>query len=346
MNGPDSCLQQAFSSISMPLVEEAIAALFSLVQSEGASPQRILGQAKARDWLESAGSLAYLVETGRLSTQQVDAAVAEIAGHGLSPEAALDRYLLPHIVLAAATPMSLQPAKNAPPPWLVRSVRAMIAVDAAEPLLDPVIAQDWLDGHPGCLTLPWLGRETLPARWLSRCLTPRKFWTTLGRADFWQDPAIAGWLAQAEAIATGGDWPQVDGAPVEDDLFAFSDAWHALTTVRVRQRALPTAQPIVPQGGGLVWDLRDSTLQPLGGSTSVTEAAKLGYLEPPIAALAVPRTLGEGLRESGWQRVTLQLDDPDGVDELLDAVMDLALDPMDPQTLQGPGFSIEPAQIP
>ena len=346
MSVPDSCLQQAFSSVHLPLLEEAIVALYALVQSEGASPVRVLGQPTPKAWMEGAGSIAYLCETGRLSSETVASTAAGIAEASLTPVQALERHFLPHVLLAAATPMSLQPAKDPPPTWLVRSVQAMIAVDAAEPLLDPQIADDWLDGAPGCLTLPWLGRETLPARWLSRRMTPKKFWQAVGQAQFWQTPALAAWLAEAETIARTGVWPDVTDAPVEDDLFAFSDAWHAMTAVRVRQHGAPVTVAQVPHGGGLVWNVASSTLAARGGPVSVTRAAQLGYLEPPVAQLGVPVPLSAGLRALGWRDVVLHLDDADAADELLDAVLDLALDPIAPQTLEGPGFSIEPVPHP
>ncbi len=338
----DACLQQVFSAKSLPLLTESLDALMRLLQAQGASPGRFLGTTRATDWLKAHVSMAQLLDTGFLDGRVIDRALAEIADPGLKPEHVIDRFLLPHLLLAAARPK----LSGAPPVWLVDALAAMIAVDADDALLDVAAADERLDGKAGCLTLPWLARQTLPARWLSRQLTPRGLWQVLSGDAVWSDAIDPARLAQALAIHNGESAQDSATTPEEDDVFSLMDAMHALTAVRRRQRGVPTCQAIVPAGGGLHWHLATGQLRAVGEPVSLTQAAASGFLEPPLHALPVPQSLGAGLRAAGWQTLLLELDDVDAVDELLDSLVDLTMDPLPPQAIDGFGFRIVPLTIP
>ncbi len=338
----DRCLQHVFSAKALPLLTESLDALARLLQSQGAPPARYLGATTGAMWLKTAVSLQHLIDGGRLEARQIDAALAEIAGQGVTPDVVLDRFLLPYLLLAAARPT----LAGDPPSWLLDALAAMIAVDADDALLDVAAADDRLDGQTGCLTLPWLARRTLPARWLSRQLTPPVLWRVVSGALDWQSAIAADLLEQAHAIQSGVAAQVESATREEDDVFALMDAFHGLTSVRKRQRNLPVTLPIVPAGEGLRWNLASGVLQTIGKPVSLTESAAAGSLEPPIHALAVPLPLGAELRAAGWRVLDLELDDADAADELLDSLLDLALDPLPPQTVNGLGFRIVPREIP
>ncbi len=337
-----SCLQQEFSANGLPLLAESLDALLQLLKSQGASPQRFLAAAKPADWLKKAVSLQHLLDSGRLDGKLIDAALQEIADPALSANAVIDRFLLPYLLLTAARPQ----LAGQPPVWLVDALAAMIAVDADNALLDVAAADEQLDGESGCLTVPWLARQTLAARWLARQLTQKRLWRVLSGAIPWSEAIDATVLAEAHAIHNGASPQAVGTTHEEDDVFALMDAFHGLTCVRKRQRNVPTCQALVPAGGGLIWQLAAGRLHTAGDAVSLTQSAAAGYLEPPLSALPVPVPLGAGLLAAGWQSLRLELDDADAVDELLDSLLDLALDPLPPQTLDGLGFRIVPLAIP
>lgn len=338
----DLCLQQVFSAKALPLLTESLDALIRLLQGQGVSPQQFLHATSGAGWLKNAVSIGHLLDERRLDDRAIDRALAEIADPSLSANQIIDRFLLPYLLLAAARPT----LAGDPPVWLLDALAAMIAVDADDALLDVAAADERLDGEPGCLTLPWLARHTLPARWLARQLTPKRLWRVLGGATAWRDAIDAPLFAEADAIYRGTS-PQVgSGTHEEDDLFALMDAVHALTSARRRLRAAPTCVAIVPEGGGLLWHLQSGQLRTVGTNLSLTQAAAAGFLEPPIHALPLPLPLGAGLRAAGWQTLLLELEDADALDELLDALADLALDPLPPQAINGFGFRIVPQAIP
>ncbi len=338
----EQCLQQAFLAPQLPLLTDALDALVDLLRSQGAAPDRYLGAKRGSDWLKKASSFRALCDSGRIQPELLDRALAEIADDALGAAQIIDRFLLPYALLAAARPQ----LSGDPPPWLVDALAAMIAVDAEEVLLDVAVAQDRLDGESGCLTLPWLARRTLVARWLARQLTPARLWRVLAGKDDWRAVLSPELLAQAQAIHAGAAPQVVSGSYEEDDVFSLMDAFHALTCARQRQRGLPASLAIVPAGGGLLWQLANGQLRAAGESLSVTQSLAAGFLEPPLHALPIPVALGAGLRTAGWHTLRLELDDVDAADELLDALLDLALDPLAPQTLDGLGFRIVPLANP
>jgi hypothetical protein len=334
----EHCWQLGFSARSMPLLAESLDSLVRMLQGQGAAPQRYLGAANAAQWLKNAGSLQQLCDAGRLDAGLINQTLAEIADPNLPLAAVIDRFLTPHLLLCAARP---QLAADAPA-WLFTALAAMIAVDAEDALLDVAAAEEKLDGENGCLTLPWLARETLPARWLSRQVTPQRLWKVLSGALPWRDVLHSDLLAEAEAIHRGAPSPSTVASHEEDDIFALMDAFHGLTAARVRLRQLPHTQAIVPAGGGLIWNLHKGQLHTAGAALNLTQAAAAGFLEPPLHALPVPLPLGAGLRTAGWHALMLQLPDADAADELLDSLLDLALDPLPPQEIAGLGFRILP----
>ncbi len=338
----DKCLHQVFSPQALPLLAESLEALVELLRAQGAPPERFWHLPRGTSWLKTAHSLKHLLDSGAMDGAVLDRALAEIGDATLSADAVLDRFLLPQLLLAAARPT----LAGDPPGWLVDALAAMIAVDAEAALLDLATAEERLDGDSGCLTQPWLARQTLPARWLARQLTPARLWRVLGGKDPWHAVIDAPLLADALAIHQGQS-AQLSGVTYEeDDVFSLMDAFHALTCARRRVREVPTAVPLVPVGGGLRWQLAAGQLTVAGTPLTVGQATTAGFLEPPLPALPVPRPLGAGLLAAGWHTLRLELDDADAADELLDALLDLALDPLPPQALDGPGFRIVPHENP
>lgn len=334
-----TCLHLPVSDAHLPLFHAALDQLFELLQSEGASAHKTLGVKNPAQWLEKAQSPHHLTQRGLLDLKVIEHALQELELAELPAEIALDRFLLPHLLLAASTPQTLHEG----PIWLRETLTALIAVDAESALLDVETADELLESEPGCVTLPGLAKKTLAARWISRQLPPRKLWSLLAIPHFWTQipPEL---LEEAQAIHQGKSPDHQQLELREDDLFAFADAFHGLTSVRLRQRGLPTAVRVIPPGGGLLWDLTVAQIAPLGPPLSLTQTTAQGWLDPLLTALPLPRPLGQGLALAGWHKVRLHLHDPDAAAELLDATLDLAQDPLPPTLLEGPGFAIEPLE--
>ena len=337
----ERCLAEPLPLRDVPFVRDMLDGLFALLGGQGVSPQRFLGAKTPAAWLKNAGSLQDLVDRGQLDGAVLGRALADVGSPRLAPIEAIDRFLAPLLLLAAARPALNDQA----PPWLVDALTALIAVDASDAVLDVEMADVRLDDVAGCLTLPWLARRTLPARWLARELGPKQLWRALSDEVAWERLIAPPLLAEALGIHHGVAAPLRPGGHEEDDVLALFDAFHGLTSVRLRVRGLPACKSLVPAGGGLLWRLADGQLQAIRPG-ALTHSAEHGFLDLPLTALPVPRVLGQPLLGAGWHTLQLRLTDEAAADELLDSLVDLALDPLPPQALEGSGFCLVPWRDP
>ena len=343
-----SLLQTRLTPRTAPMLFDASGCLFDLLVECDVDPTAALGAPDAEALLTQHHTLQALLDAQLVPQASLDAALAELSpGSRLAPADLVDRFLVPPVLLGLARlPAARVPSQ--PPPhgdWLLDVLAALIAADAYRPLLVPSLAPDAIVAGPGCHTDPRLAPLVTAGRLLAGRVGFEALVEAVARQVPWQDAfdsrtedlvAIAHGLAIGEPKAQGRllEW---DARRLgEQDVAWLEDALYGLCVRRVRQDGLPRALLCVPAGGGLQILPQAHHLRPLAAPT-----ADQG-LDPLLHRLDLPQALCGGLLRAGWSQVRIELDDAEGLDDLVDLLVDLREQEAAPQPIVGAGFRISP----
>ena len=340
---------------NVPMLVDAIACLFDLLESCEVAAPAVLGAVDAEALLRRCGTLQALIAAQLVDERRVRAAIAELNPDDprvLSPAELIDRFLVPSVLLDLSR-RSVPAAALLPPgdAWLGDVLAALIAVDAYRPLIVPDLAPEELVAGPGCHSDPRLAPLVVAGRWLAG----RVGFEALVQAAAGQVP-LADALVQghndllpgALALATRQPTPQAvlqwrrDVKPGEQDAAWLEDAVMGLCVRRRRVAGLPCAALEVPRGGGLRLLNDESALTVLAPATAAVSTASGTALDPEIMRLDLPASLCGSLQRAGWHRLTVRLSHCEGLDDLIDVIVDLCEGRTPPQEIAGDGFAIEP----
>jgi hypothetical protein len=334
-----------------PVVASAVGAVCSLLQDAEIEAESILGAADATDLIARCPTPADLVAAGLIDDAdlgRVHEAIGDADERRVKACGGLaglcDRFLVPVIVRGLAQRVA---AAGAVPERLRPAVAARVMAEAWPAVLSLDLAPEVVLVGPGChldpRVVPWL-----PAgHTLARAVGLEALIAAAAGVVPWTD-AIDDHL-QRRAIArlppctalngpAQAEWGRQDD---DEDILWLEHAVGALTARRRLVHGLPRGVGFVPDGG-LAIDARACCIGLPGPVPALATAASEGWLDAPLHRLTLPPSLCAGLDRAGWHGVHLHLDATDGIEDLIDLLLDIALLGVQPETIEGEGFTVSP----
>lgn len=342
-------LQARLSARSTPMLLDAVGCLFDLLQECDVDPVAALGAPDAEGLLAAYPTLHALMAAELIPSAPLRKSLDELQiGAPRLPAADLvDRFLVAPVLLGLARLPVARPPSQPPPhgDWLLDVLAALIAADAYRPLLVPTLAPDAIVAGPGCHTDPRLARSVIAGRLLARRVGFEALVEAVARQVPWQDAfdfRTEDLLAIAQGLATNaaqapGRLPEWDAARLdEQDIAWLEDALYGLCVRRELHDGWPRAAAAVPAGGGCEIRLQDH------GIWALSVADGPSGMDPPPLRLDLPQALCGGLHRAGWSRIRVALDSAEGLDDLVDLLVDLRDREAAPQQVDGAGFRVTP----
>lgn len=359
-----------------PLLHDAVDGLFDLLRECDVEPRLAVGMGSPTALLRKYPSLQAMAAAGLVSRPRVDQAMAELGDAAwlhavddapfdrLGPSDVVDRFLVVPVMVGLAR---LPAAAVREPGWLADALAALIAVEAYRPLISPQLAPEAVQDDLGCHTDPRLALLLPPGRRLAGHLGFEALVETAAGQVPWEDAIDTALLEEAALLARHAsriDWqasPAWRAGFGEQDAPWLDDAVLALCVRRRHQLATPVevlsgqrpgafawspphAVLALPEGGGLVLDLRTCMLRTARDRPTLGRSVAEGWMDAPVSSIAVSPAACAALTESGWTGLSIALDDVDCLDEFVDVLFDLCDQGGEPQEIQGEGFRIAPTQ--
>ncbi|MSP91495.1 MAG: hypothetical protein EXR79_06795 [Myxococcales bacterium] len=339
-----------------PLVAEAIDAVVGTLDEAGVDAEAALGFADADEAQRRWPDLAAWVAAGILDARTLSGAVGALGSLDAKrlracggPSGVVDRFLVGEVVRGLARRAVRVPATSPSQreaPILREAVAARIAVDAWPGLAALDLAAEAVALGPGCHFDPSVLGPLCAAHTLARAVGFESLVAAAAGQVPWSDALDDATQRRALQRATGtarldgpaqADWGQ---ALHDEDVAWLEDAFCALTTRRRLVHDLPRAVGFVAPGG-LRLDARLCVLE-VCAPESLTDTAADGWLDAAWPRVLLPPAVCAGLDHAGWSIAHIAIRSTDGLDDLVELLLDIVELGVAPEPIEGDGFRVEP----